>query len=116
MNAAKQSERGHAIMRAKDKDTRELSENKFKLNIAGHEVWAVNVPYTFSSDMGHLLGKGEPFAATYYFDGKDYIFSLRSDDNGLDVSEIAKKFGGGGHKHAAGFKVQSMGFIQLVRK
>ena len=29
--------------------------------------------------------------------------SLRSAENGADVSEIAKHFGGGGHKHAAGF-------------
>ena len=33
------------------------------------------------------------------------IFSLRSTEDGLDVSEIASKFGGGGHKHAAGFSV-----------
>ena len=57
--------------------------------------------------MGHLLGKGEPFAATFFYDGEGYVFSLRSDDNGLDVSEIAKQYGGGGHKHAAGFKLKS---------
>jgi len=33
------------------------------------------------------------------------VFSLRSQEGGIDVSEIAIKFGGGGHKHAAGFKV-----------
>jgi len=26
-------------------------------------------------------------------------------EGGLDVSEIAEKFGGGGHKHAAGFTI-----------
>jgi len=31
--------------------------------------------------------------------------SLRSRPDGADVSEIAKKLGGGGHKHAAGFSL-----------
>ena len=32
-------------------------------------------------------------------------FSLRSEEGGEDVSEIAGLFGGGGHKHAAGFQL-----------
>jgi hypothetical protein len=34
-----------------------------------------------------------------------HVFSLRSSANGLDVSEIARSFGGGGHRHAAGFRL-----------
>ena len=33
------------------------------------------------------------------------MFSLRSTDDGLDVSEIAKQYGGGGHRNASGFTV-----------
>ena len=40
--------------------------------------------------------------------GQGFVFSLRSEEGGLDVSEIAKKFGGGGHKHSAGFKVKNI--------
>jgi len=98
---------GNSILRKQAKDVEELSQGKFRYIIGGHEVWLVNVPYTLASDMGHLLGKGEPFAATFFYDGEGYVFSLRSDDNGLDVSEIAKQYGGGGHKHAAGFKLKS---------
>jgi oligoribonuclease NrnB/cAMP/cGMP phosphodiesterase (DHH superfamily) len=36
-----------------------------------------------------------------------FQYSLRSRGD-FDVSEIAKKFGGGGHKHAAGFQVAKM--------
>jgi nanoRNase/pAp phosphatase (c-di-AMP/oligoRNAs hydrolase) len=59
-----------------------------------------------ASEAGDEMCKGKPFAATYYVD-KDgmYNFSLRSSEDGIDVSEIAKVYGGGGHKHAAGFKV-----------
>jgi len=33
------------------------------------------------------------------------VFSLCSIEDGLDVSEIAKAYGGGGHSHTAGFQV-----------
>jgi nanoRNase/pAp phosphatase (c-di-AMP/oligoRNAs hydrolase) len=32
-----------------------------------------------------------------------FTYSLRSAEGGLDVSVIAKRHGGGGHPHAAGF-------------
>ena len=58
-----------------------------------------------TSDAGHLMAQGEPFAACYWdtLDGR--VFSLRSTDEGLDVSAIASEYGGGGHAQAAGFKV-----------
>jgi nanoRNase/pAp phosphatase (c-di-AMP/oligoRNAs hydrolase) len=31
-------------------------------------------------------------------------WSLRSTDKGIDVAELAKRHGGGGHKQAAGFE------------
>lgn len=101
-------EKGSAITAKHKKDVQELSAIKHRITLEGHSVWAVNVPYTMASDMGHLLDQGEPFAATYYYDGKGYVFSLRSDENGLDVGEIAKKFGGGGHKHSAGFRTNTV--------
>lgn len=96
---------GASLVRKKDKDTQELLANKFQMTIAGHKVWVANLPYTFSSEAGHLLAKEGPFGVTFYLDGDYAIFSLRSVEGGQDVSEIAKVFGGGGHKHAAGFKV-----------
>jgi uncharacterized protein len=79
--------------------------SKRRMNIGGHNVPVANLPYTLSSDAGHLMGKGEPFAACYMDDPTGRTFSLRSAPDGIDVSEIAKNYGGGGHKHAAGFKV-----------
>ena len=97
---------GQALLRKKDKDTEELLQNKFQMTLQGHKVWVANLPYTFSSEAGHLLAKEGPFGATFYLDGDYAIFSLRSVEGGQDVSEIAKVFGGGGHKHAAGFKIR----------
>ena len=112
---AKLASEGVAITRANDKNISSLAKTAaYRLDIDGHNVPICNAPYMFASDMGNLLAKGEPFSATYY-DTEDYrIFSLRSDENGLDVSIIAEKFGGGGHEHAAGFRVQRPIFERTI--
>jgi oligoribonuclease NrnB/cAMP/cGMP phosphodiesterase (DHH superfamily) len=45
------------------------------------------------------------FSMIWYYDGNDkqYMISLRSIDEKADVSQIAKHFGGGGHRNASGF-------------
>lgn len=67
-------------------------------------VPVVNATTMFSEIAGELA-KGHPFAACYFDrqDGKRQ-WSLRSAPDGVDVSEIAKAHGGGGHPHAAGFE------------
>lgn len=84
------------------------------------EIAGVKVPSTLCatgdiiSDVCGELAKGQLFAATYCptSDG-DLLVSLRSDSNGLDVSQIAKEFGGGGHFHAAGFKLPYQYLVRL---
>lgn len=97
---------GEAIERKHFKDIAELLKVvQRRMNIGGYNVPVANLPYTFSSDAGHIMGKGEPFAACYYDTPKGRCFSLRSEPNGVDVSDVAKRFAGGGHKNAAGFTV-----------
>lgn len=65
----------------------------------------VNAPYINTSELVGRLAERAPFAIGW-FQRKDglYQYSLRSrGDSGTDVSDIAKKYGGGGHKNAAGF-------------
>ena len=97
---------GSAIERKHHKDVAELTAAlKRRMNIAGHDVWVASLPYTLTSDAGHLMATGEPFAACYWDTPDGRVFSLRSTDDGMDVSEIAKLFGGGGHRNAAGFRL-----------
>jgi len=98
---------GAAIERKQSKDIQSLIETSAsRMLIAGYDVPALNAPYFLASDAGHILGAGEPFAACYWDTPKYRQFSLRSADDGLDVCEIAKRFGGGGHENAAGFRVE----------
>lgn len=97
---------GRAIERKHFKDIAELcGVVTRRMNIGGHNVPVANLPYVFTSDAGHRLAHGEPFAACYWDTPDGRVFSLRSTDEGLDVSAIAKQYGGGGHRNASGFRV-----------
>jgi len=97
---------GAAIERKHHKDIAELvGVCKRRMVIGGHDVPVASLPYTLVSDAAHLMAKGEPFAACYWDTPEGRVFGLRSADDGLDVSEVAKHYGGGGHAKAAGFKV-----------
>lgn len=98
---------GEAIDRKHMKDIRELlAVVRTTEMIGGYKVPVANLPYTMSSEAGHIMAKGEAFAACYWVVPGARIYSLRSCEDGIDVSVIAKKYGGGGHKHAAGFKLE----------
>lgn len=99
-------EEGVTLHRKHMKDVNELvNQSVRRASIAGYDVPVVNLPYTMASDGCHMLcqGEGEPFAVSYFDAHDGRRFSLRSAEDGVDVSEIAKQYGGGGHKHAAGF-------------
>jgi oligoribonuclease NrnB/cAMP/cGMP phosphodiesterase (DHH superfamily) len=97
---------GEAIERKHFKDIHELlGVTTREMIIGGHRVPVANLPYTMSSDAGHELAKGKKFAACYWDTPTGRVFSLRSNDNGIDVSEVAKQYGGGGHRNASGFSV-----------
>lgn len=98
---------GKAIERKHFKDIHELlGVVTRKMAIGGYVVPIANLPYTLTSDAGHALcTPGTPFAGCYWDTPEGRVFSLRSTDNGVDVSEIAKQYGGGGHRNASGFRV-----------
>ena len=102
---------GLVLERKHNKDIRELlGVVQRELQIGGWVVPAANLPYTLASDAGNIMAKGHPFAACYMDTPNGRTFSLRStyddaDVYGVDVSEIAKLYGGGGHRNAAGFCV-----------
>ncbi len=101
---------GDAILRQADRQVGEIiGIGRREAVIEDTPAVLVNCPPWMASDVGDRLGSdpGVLCVATYQ-DTKDWrLFSLRSrDPDGVDVSEIAKAFGGGGHKHSAGFRVR----------
>lgn len=99
---------GRAIERKHHKDIRELVDVcRREMLVGGVVVPAASLPYTLTSDAGHLMATEHPskIGACYWDTPQGRVFSLRSTDDGPDVSEIAKRYGGGGHAHASGFRV-----------
>jgi oligoribonuclease NrnB/cAMP/cGMP phosphodiesterase (DHH superfamily) len=85
--------------------------------LGDYKTAILNVPYLGCSEVGEKLAKVFEVSLTYYEDGQGiYRFSLRSNKDGynIDVSEIAKKYGGGGHRNAAGFQLPAGNGRKLV--
>lgn len=100
-------EKGAAILDFEQSMVRSLVDSNAELvEFEGYKVLAVNSPVAHS-DIGHVLAKNHPPLGIIWSerDGKIKV-SLRSDGT-VDVSEIAKKYGGGGHKAAAAFSIDA---------
>lgn len=54
--------------------------------------------------------------ACFYYNGKDWCFSLYNDNGLVDCSQIAKQYGGGGHFSASGFRCDNNTFLQIISK
>ncbi len=69
-----------------------------------YDVMVVNSSH-WMSEIGAQLAKDCDFAMIWYYDHHEnnYKCSLRAFHDTMDVSEIAKQYGGGGHRKAAGF-------------
>lgn len=73
-----------------------------------HGVPVAHAPGSFASDVAHELLNAHPdapFAAVVVDAHGGHTYSLRSEDSRQDVSEVARTFGGGGHRNAAGFRM-----------
>lgn len=105
LNALKRD--GKAIERKLQKDIKQLiASGVRRMVIGGYDVPVLNAPSAYISDAGHILSANEPFAACYWDHANGRSFSLRSSEDGINVADVAKKYGGGGHEKAAGFTVQ----------
>lgn len=96
---------GKAIQKYIDNEVESTAnrDNIPLVNIGGYKVPCQNCTHLVSEVCG-TMAKEYPFAAVYFdLPNNKRCFSLRSSKDGVDVSEIAKKYGGGGHTNAAGF-------------
>lgn len=95
---------GAAVLRYQARQVEAICRSAREVSLAGHKILAANTP-VLQSEVGEELARGRPFGATWCVraDGKT-SWSLRSREGGIDVSEVARRFGGGGHRQAAAFE------------
>lgn len=90
-----------------------IEEFGYITELDGNVAIAVNKGKS-GSEVFNSVKKEYPLQILYVFDGESYKVSLRSKD--VDVSEIALKYGGGGHPGAAGFECDVLPFNQCGKR
>jgi len=97
---------GESILRFTDVQVEMMCQQVRFLELGGYTVPVVNASAFWSEVGEYLLEKypDAPFAACYYDRGDGVRhWSLRSRPD-FDVSQVARQYGGGGHRQAAGFQ------------
>jgi uncharacterized protein len=94
---------GEAILRRERQIVEDHLRHAREVELGGHRVLVVNATVLISEIAGELA-KGRPFGACFWVGDGKRVWSLRSTEGGVDVSEVARSKGGGGHARAAGFE------------
>ena len=107
--------RGSYILAYSKTVVKKVCEKASHRKIDGKDVLVVNASH-WMSEIGSRLAPDCDFAIIWYWDheAKHTKASLRAFHDAVDVSEIAKKFGGGGHKKAAGFQLPANKHIESI--
>lgn len=96
---------GSILKDQQDEDVSKALKRTEVKYVDGYEVGVVYMnSYDNINEIGNALAKEYTFGIVYHQDSKDkdsWKYALRSVGK-FDVSEIAAKYGGGGHKNAAG--------------
>jgi len=104
-------EQGKIMIQYRDNWAKNYMKLGFETEFEGHKCFAVNLGCC-NSDYFKSLPEGKyEILIPFVFDGNVYTVSLYSTT--VDVSEIAKKYGGGGHKGASGFQIKELPFKKL---
>jgi nanoRNase/pAp phosphatase (c-di-AMP/oligoRNAs hydrolase) len=106
MTAAEARASGAAVHAKIEQYVAEVAKNAILVLFDGHVIPLVNAPQVDVSELLSKLAEGHPFSMGWWqmADGR-FSYGLRSrEPSTIDVSEIAKRHGGGGHARAAGFQ------------
>ena len=83
----------------------QVAHKAILVSFEGYECYLAGAADMFTSDVGNMLARIKPpFGIIAKLHGDALNVSLRSDDS-IDVSAIARKYGGNGHPHAAAFRI-----------
>ncbi|MCP5087899.1 MAG: DHH family phosphoesterase [Rhodobacteraceae bacterium] len=97
---------GNTLLRQQKLTLQEFVDTAWVQRLEGFpRVAVVYAPYEMASDLGHELLDRDPkinFAVIVVVTKDGAAWSLRSIDYRVDVQAFARKFGGGGHRNAAG--------------
>ena len=100
---------GREMLKYRDGWAASVMEVGFETDFEGYKCFAVNLPRCNSQFFDSVGGTDAyDILMPFYWNGQIWSVSLYS--SSVDVSEIAKKYAGGGHKGASGFQVKELPF------
>jgi oligoribonuclease NrnB/cAMP/cGMP phosphodiesterase (DHH superfamily) len=102
--------RGKIVLHKKQKQIGRIFDGRHFVDILGEKITAVNSS-VYRSELAEKCADSSDasYGLAYYYNGKEFVCSLRSGkEKSFDVSKIAVQFGGGGHKTASAFRVRSL--------
>ena len=97
---------GKKIVEYQDEMIKQIIGDAKKIKLGKIKTLAVNSSFLISEIGDALIKKLPPIAVIWFEAGDKKRISLRSNGK-VDVSKIAEKYGGGGHKCAAGFAIRA---------
>jgi len=105
---------GRLLQDERDFQVERLLMRRFEVMLQGERGLAAESPAAFRSEVGHRLAEmSGTFGLVWYPRGRGYRVSLRSIGE-YDVERLARHFGGGGHRNAAGFTLPDRGMVRVV--
>ena len=105
---AKLAEKGAALREYIDRQAAIFADAAEQVTFEGQTVYALNYPGPYRSLVGNLIAqKHPPMSVIWSYEDGMFRVSLRSIGD-FDVAKIAEKYGGGGHRNAAGFKCKKI--------
>lgn len=108
-------EKGKIVEQYKEQRFKEIVEAfGFEVEFEGYKCIACNAGKVSSKLFDSK--QGYDIMIAFVFNGKEWTVSLYTKDPNIDVSENAKKYGGGGHKGAAGFQCKKLPFKGVFLK
>jgi len=112
-------ERGKIIIEHERNYVQSMTEQAQIVNFHGFKTCMINTPFQPSLIEKYFSELNEfkdisIFMVWYRLPNNKYKFSLRSNKSNADVSLIAKEYGGGGHKAAAGFIIDDINELKTI--
>lgn len=105
---------GHLLQRYQREQDAQVVKRGFDVQFEGLKFLALNIARCNSLTFEAAATPEHDGLMGFYWNGKEWVVSLYHSPHHKehDLSAIAVKFGGGGHRGACGFRVSTLPFIQ----
>ncbi|HCW04982.1 MAG TPA: phosphohydrolase [Clostridium sp.] len=106
--------KGKTVMKYRNNYYKDLVYSiSFPTEFEGYTAIACNACKVGSMLFDSVADMNFDLMLPFYFDGNQWVVSMYTTKE-IDCSEIAKKYGGGGHKQAAGFQCKELPFCKNI--